>query len=76
MPAGSAEMCSPAVIVKRSKPPAGNMFKNNQGVFVKHYAPGGNQVQKAIFSFKVKVTRSLTSVSFERASLEEYACHL
>ena len=27
----------------------------NQGVFVKHYAPGGNKVQKAIFSFKVKV---------------------
>ena len=26
----------------------------NQGVFVKHYAPGGNKVQKAIFSFKVK----------------------
>ena len=29
----------------------------NQGVFVKHYmfAPGGKKVQKAIFSFKVKV---------------------
>ena len=27
----------------------------NQGVFVKHYAPGGNKVQKAISSFKVKV---------------------
>ena len=27
----------------------------NQGVFVKHYAPGGNKVQKAIFSFNVKV---------------------
>ena len=27
----------------------------NQGVFVKHYAPGGNNVQKAIFSFKFKV---------------------
>ena len=43
----------------------------NQGVFVKHYmfAPGGNQVQKAILSFKVKVkvTRSLTFMSFERA---------
>ena len=38
-----------------------------QGVFVKHYAPGCNKVQKAIFSFKVKikVTRSLTLVSFE-----------
>ena len=46
----------------------------NQGVFVKHYAPGGNKVQKAIFSFrfKVKVTRLLTLVSFERASLVEY----
>ena len=34
------------------------------------YAPGGNKVEKAIFSFKVtvKVTRSLTLVSFERAS--------
>ena len=40
-------------------------------MFVKHYAPGGNKVQKAILSFKVKVkvTRSLTLVSFERASL-------
>ena len=47
----------------------------NRGVFVKHYAPGGNKVQIAIFSFKVKVkvTRSLTLVSFERASLVEYA---
>ena len=34
------------------------------------YAPGGNKVEKAIFSFKVKVkvTRSLSLVSFERAS--------
>ena len=49
-----------------------------QGVFVKHYAPGCNKVQKAIFSFKVeiKVTRSLTLVSFERASLVEYACQI
>ena len=49
--------------------------KQNQGVFVKHYAPGDNKVQKAIFSFnvKVKVTRSLTLVSFERASLVEYS---
>ena len=46
----------------------------NQGVFVKHYAPGGNKVQKAIFSFKV--TRSLTLVSFERVSLLEYACQI
>ena len=29
--------------------------EKNQGVFVKHYAPGGNEVQKAIFIFKVKV---------------------
>ena len=53
-------------------------YLNNQGVFVKHYAPGGNKVKKAIFSFKVKdkVTRSLTLVSFERASLVEYACQI
>ena len=52
--------------------------KKNQGVFVKHYAPGGNKVQKAIFSFKVKVkvTRSFTLVSFERASLVEYVCQI
>ena len=51
------------------------VVERNQGMFVKHYAPGGNKVQKAIFSFKVKVkvTRSLTLVSFERASLLEYA---
>ena len=50
----------------------------NQGVFVKHYAPGGNKVQKAIFSFKVKVkaTRSLTLVSIEKGSLVEYACQI
>ena len=40
------------------------------------YAPGGNKVQKAIFSLKVKVTRSLTLVSFERASLVDYACQI
>ena len=42
--------------------------EKNQGVFAKHYAPGGNKVEKAIFSFKVKVkvTRSLTLGSFER----------
>ena len=54
-------------------------------MFVKHYAPGGNKVQKTIFSFKVKVfnlkvrvkvTRSLTLVSIERASLVEYACQI
>ena len=46
----------------------------NEGVFVKHYAPGGNKVQKVIFSFKVKVkvTWSLVLMSFERASLKEY----
>ena len=35
------------------------------------YAPGDNKVEKAIFSFKVKVkiTRSLTLVSFERVSV-------
>ena len=45
---------------------------------MKHYAPGGNKVQRAIFSlkFKVKVTRSLTLVSFERVSLVEYACKI
>ena len=54
----------------------------NQGVFVKHYSytppPGGNKVQKAIFSFKVKVKvkRSLTLVLFERVSLVEYACQI
>ena len=55
-------------------------IQKNQGVFVKHYmyAPEGNKVQHAIFSFKVKVkvTRSLTVVSFERASLVEYACQI
>ena len=42
------------------------------------YAPSGNKVQKAIFSFKVKikVTRSLTLVSFQRVSLVEYACQI
>ena len=42
------------------------------------YAPGGNKVEKAIYSFKVKVkvTRSLTLVSFERAPLVEYAWSL
>ena len=42
------------------------------------YAPGGNKVQKAIFSFKVKVKviRPLTLVSFERALLVECACQI
>ena len=54
-----------------------NRENKNQGVFVKHYmyALSGNKVQKAIFSFKVKVkvTRSLTLMSVERVSVE-YAC--
>ena len=58
----------------------GPMHYVTQGVFVKHYAPNGNKVQKAtsIFGFKVKVkvTRLLTLVSFERASLVEYACQI
>ena len=39
------------------------------------YAPGGNKVEKAIFSLKVKVkvTRSFTLMSFERVSLVKYA---
>ena len=61
-----------------------NLFKcliiKNQGVFVKHYSmpPAATKLKKAIFSFKVKVkvTRSLTLVSFERASLVEYACQI
>ena len=54
------------------------MLVKNQGVFVKHYAPNGSSMKKAIFStkVKVKVTRSLTLVSFERASLVEYACQI
>ena len=54
--------------------------KKNQGVFVKYYmyALSSNKVQKAIFSFKVKVkvTRSLTLMSFERVSFMEYACQI
>ena len=48
-----------------------NTCKKSRGVCeTLRYAPGGNKVEKAIFSFKVKVkvTRSLTLVSFERAS--------
>ena len=55
---------------------ANTVSEKNQGVFVKHYAPGGNKVLKAIFSFKVKVTRLLTLVSFEWVSLMEYACQI
>ena len=52
--------------------------QKNQGAFLKYYASGGNKVQKAILSFnvKVKVTRSLTLVSFERVSLVKYACKI
>ena len=44
-------------------------------MFVKHYAPATAKSENNILSVKVKVnvTRSLTLVSFERASLMEYA---
>ena len=40
--------------------------------------PAVTKSKKAIFSakVKVKVTRSMTLVSFERASLVEYACQI
>ena len=51
--------------------------KKNQGVFVKTLTipPAATKSEKAIFraKVKVKVTTSLTLVSFERASLVEYA---
>ena len=51
-----------------------------QGVFVKHWlCPRRQQSPKKailIAKVKVKVTRSLTLVSFERASLLEYACQI
>ena len=31
----------------------------NQGMFVKHYAPDGNKVQKSILSFKIKVNATM-----------------
>ena len=53
------------------------VYKDNKtGVFVKHECPQWQQSPKlAIFSIKdmVKVTRSLTLVSFKRVSLVEYA---
>ena len=51
-------------------------FKHNE--FVKYYDPVGNKVKKAIFSEKVtvKVGRSSSLFSFERASLVEYACQI
>ena len=60
--------------------PIENIGNKNQWVFVKHYSmpPAATKSKKAIFSFKVKVkvTRSLTLVSFERASLVKYACKI
>ena len=57
----------------------GQEFKN-QGVFVKHYAmpPAATKSKKLFLASrsKFKVTRSLTLVSFERASLVEYACQI
>ena len=48
---------------------------NKMVVFVKHKCPRWQQSSKlAIFS--IKVTRSLTLVSFERISLVEYACQI
>ena len=46
--------------------------------FIKYYVPVDNKVKKAIFSVKVtvKVRRSSNSLSFERASLVEYACQI
>ena len=48
---------------------------SKQDVFVKHYAPVETKSKKSILSLKVKVKvpRSLTLVSLERASLVEYA---
>ena len=46
---------------------------------MKQDVPGGNKVHKwDIFSIKVmvKVTRSLTLMSFERVLLVEYACQI
>ena len=50
----------------------------NQIMFVKHYATGVNKVQKDILSteVEVKVTMSLTLVSFERVPLVKYACQI
>ena len=58
-----------------------NMFiKKYQGVFVKHYGmpPAATKSKKLFLAskVKVKVTRSLTLVSFERVSLVEYACQI
>ena len=52
--------------------------KVKQDVFVTHYAPNSNTVQKASFSTKVTIYRRsqghLTLVLFERATLIEYTC--
>ena len=46
-----------------------NLNKKKPGVFVKYDSPRWQQSLKlAIFSIKVKVTRSLTLVSFEMVS--------
>ena len=56
------------------------IIKKNQWVFVKHYSmpPAATKSKTLFFSFKVKVkvTMSLTLVSFERASLVEYAFNI
>ena len=52
-------------------------FVNKMVVFVKHECTRQQQNPKlAIFSIKVtvKVTRSLTLLSFERVSIVDYAC--
>ena len=47
-------------------------------MFVNYYASEATKSQKADFSIKVKVkvTKSLTLVSFESASWVEYACQI
>ena len=54
--------------------------KSSEKVFVKHQClPFATKFKIAIFriiKFAVKVTRSSTLVSFERASLVEYACQM
>ena len=65
--------------VKYHAPCFNKIKKKSRGVCeTQQYAPSGNKVEKAIFRFKVKVkvTRSLTLVSFERALLVEYACQI
>ena len=60
------------------------VLSSNMKVYLKHeelikyYVPVDNKVKIAIFSVKVtvKVRRSLNPLSFERASLVEYACQI